>query len=507
VVNAMTGAPLADVKLKLQPPVPPGLPQMGRVAFVTMTEEDGKFAFAGIEAGDYTFSAERSGYLTSVYGARRSTPNGVPLRLGKGENKTGMDLKLTPQGVITGRVIQPDGEPGGNFGIAAARIAYVNGKRQLIRFGPSGGTGAPDDLGEFRIPGLEPGRYYVIATPLPGMGARDLSGRAPEPFQTTFYPAAVDMRDAEILEVAAGATISGIEVHPVRGLAFAVGGHVVNHSGQELRDFQITRPPSSAMSGEMVMGYLLRDAQFQVGDVPRGKITLVASGVNPEGRAVSTLHTIEVSGPVDDLELAINPPFPIPGRLRVENGAFPTGLKVSLVRQDGISNVLMTRSAGVAEDGAFTLPDVTADAYFISVLGLPDGYYVKSVRLGREDVFEGGATFAAKTEQPLEIVLSARAATIRGTVVDAAAGITVALVATDEKRRAQAEFNRSALTDAQGKFTLVNLPPGDYKLFAWEDVENGAWTDPDFLKSIEAQGKPITLHEGEVSDVELKALP
>ena len=141
------------------------------------------------------------------------------------------------------------------------------------------------------------------------------------------------------------------------------------------------------------------------------------------------------------------------------------------------------------------------------VTGLPEGYYVKSIQLGKGDVLEDGVEFTQEPEQPLLIVLSAKAATIRGSVTGAGAGVTIALVPQNNKLLERPEFYRTALTDQRGRFTLANLPPGEYKVFAWGDVENGAWMDPDFLKPVEEQGMPITMREGAAADLELKAIP
>jgi uncharacterized surface anchored protein len=167
----------------------------------------------------------------------------------------------------------------------------------------------------------------------------------------------------------------------------------------------------------------------------------------------------------------------------------------------------LARNADVGEDGSFAVPDIGMDRYLITVNGLPAGYYVKSIRLEKEELLVDGVTFTEKPEHPLEVVLSAQAAAVHGSVTGAGAGATVALVPQGEPRRARPEFYRTVLTDQRGQFTLADLPPGEYKLFAWEDVENGAWMDPEFLKQIEAQGKPVTLREGTVEDLELKAIP
>jgi hypothetical protein len=53
---------------------------------------------------------------------------------------------------------------------------------------------------------------------------------------------------------------------------------------------------------------------------------------------------------------------------------------------------------------------------------------------------------------------------------------------------------------------MTGLPPAEYKLFAWEDVEDGAWIDPEFLKPFEGKGKRVTVREGGSETVELKLI-
>jgi hypothetical protein len=233
----------------------------------------------------------------------------------------------------------------------------------------------------------------------------------------------------------------------------------------------------------------------------------VVEGLNSEGRRIATRYTIDVDGPVENLELAINPPVVVQGRVTVEDAPIPKGAKVLLDLQEGLPDISLARNAAVGEDGAFLLPDVNLDRYYVSMAGLPDGFFVKSIRLGKKDVLEDGADLTEKPEYPLEIVLGSNAATIRGSVAGAGAGATVVLAPASAKRRARAEFYRTSLTDQGGKFTFANLAPGDYTLFAWDDVENGAWMDPAFLKQVEAQGRPMKLRDGETAEVEVNAIP
>jgi len=77
----------------------------------------------------------------------------------------------------------------------------------------------------------------------------------------------------------------------------------------------------------------------------------------------------------------------------------------------------------------------------------------------------------------------------------------------DEPRRAQTRLYKDATTDQYGRFTIVGIAPGGYKLFAWEDVEDGAYEDPDYLKAFEDLGEPRTIRERSRESAQLKLIP
>jgi hypothetical protein len=51
----------------------------------------------------------------------------------------------------------------------------------------------------------------------------------------------------------------------------------------------------------------------------------------------------------------------------------------------------------------------------------------------------------------------------------------------------------AATTDRNGQYAFSNVPPGRYKLFAWEDVPAGAYQYPDFIRRYEDRGQTITV--------------
>jgi len=72
----------------------------------------------------------------------------------------------------------------------------------------------------------------------------------------------------------------------------------------------------------------------------------------------------------------------------------------------------------------------------------------------------------------------------------------------DESHRFRSDMLRVANADLSGRFAFPNIVPGDYRLFAWEDVEMDAWLDPEFVKTYESRSVP--LHVGEASEIQVE---
>jgi hypothetical protein len=64
-----------------------------------------------------------------------------------------------------------------------------------------------------------------------------------------------------------------------------------------------------------------------------------------------------------------------------------------------------------------------------------------------------------------------------------------------------------ATTDEAGQFLMESLPPGDYRVFAWENVANREWQDPDFVRSYEDRGRAVRITEGARAYAELNSIP
>ncbi len=71
-----------------------------------------------------------------------------------------LTITMTPQGVIAGKIMDKDGDPVVSAQVQTTRYTYASGRKQL----QATGGAQTNDLGEYRLINLAPGRYYICAT-------------------------------------------------------------------------------------------------------------------------------------------------------------------------------------------------------------------------------------------------------------------------------------------------------------------------------------------------------
>ena len=62
--------------------------------------------------------------------------------------------------------------------------------------------------------------------------------------------------------------------------------------------------------------------------------------------------------------------------------------------------------------------------------------------------------------------------------------------------RRRNELYRTTTTNVSGRFHFDRVPPGDYKVFSWEEVEDGACYDAEFMRAVESRGISVQVGEG-----------
>jgi hypothetical protein len=72
--------------------------------------------------------------------------------------------------------------------------------------------------------------------------------------------------------------------------------------------------------------------------------------------------------------------------------------------------------------------------------------------------------------------------------------------------RARTDRYKATITDTSGRLVFTRIPPGDYRLFAWEDIEPFSFMDSEILREYESEGKAIHVDDGAKALVEVKLI-
>ncbi|HZI50867.1 MAG TPA: carboxypeptidase-like regulatory domain-containing protein, partial [Terriglobia bacterium] len=165
-----------------------------------------------------------------------------------------------------------------------------------------------------------------------------------------------------------------------------------------------------------------------------------------------------------------------------------------------------------SSDGGFTISGLREGAeYRANFMGpIPpgSGLYLKSIRFNGDDVLSKPLKFSSSASGEFEIILGTGGlGQIAGNVTDAqSSAVPGALVVAVPIERGRIADYRTTSTDQNGRYTLGNLTPGDYQLFAWESIQDDAFYDRDFLKQYEQYGQAIRVAKSSSQDVDVRAI-
>ncbi len=517
------------------------------------TDGEGRFQLRDLPAGEYRITVSKSGFVPLTYGQRRPFEASRPIELREGQHATA-NMTLPRAAAITGRVYDESGEPIADVPVQALRLRTAEGRRRLE---PVGAADRSDDTGSFRLYGLPPGSDYVTATAprrqeTAAMGGPALrSPNAPgRPLTVIFYPGTASPSDAVPLTVGAGGEVrADMQIADAQAGAATVSGAVFTSAGAPAVDATVTLRSTAMVIGAslaagppplMFSGHTNPDGTFAIAGVPpgayaltatlrllppgmtmvrtttgdaavvdpsTGSLTPLAIAMRPETAAIPLTVTADVAG----VSITTRTPATVEGSFVADAGvtqALPERLGVTVASELG-SESMMQFGGG----RTFRLAGLSGLAT-ITVQGLPDGWMVKSIIVDGTDRTDEPLDFRNGGESDVRIVLTDRITALTGTVGDgvpsrddARRDYTVVVFPDDAtKWTYPSRYVRSARTGEQGTFRITGLPPERYLAVAVDFVEDGEWTDPEFLERIRPDATSFSLAEAENRTLDVRLL-
>lgn len=476
VIDSTTGKPLAGVHVKIAG-------ESEAQAYGAMTNAEGLFFIPDIPTGEYSIFPEKRGFIFVPNPQKNHLWFGrMVLRLKPGERVDHLVLPMVARTIIAGRVLDQQGDPVSDVSVwARPAVGDPKGETPLVS--------STNGRGEFRL-SVPPRKYYVLASPFynPDTTEEPFGSPSQIGYVPTYYPGAMKIEDASILEALAGIEKTGVEIKLARPGAFRVSGEItgISHCDHTLdlswqptdwlrmgRDGTVGGSLDFNAEEEQATG--TSSVKFYSPRVDSGTYWFYAVCHSAEDQFQSHIAEITLSdSDVTGITLALAPASKLTGMIvSTRDPVTPPGAKISLqLVGEGPAHFLETLPADISANGSFRIRNVYPDRYHLKIEPLRENAYVRSVALNGEAVHGSLLDFLGGAEDvELRIVVSGHGAAITGQVQKTKddASVTnavVILLPEHDDPNVEKEECQTASTENNGMYSFQHLAPGRYRLIA-----------------------------------------
>ncbi|HJQ22532.1 MAG TPA: carboxypeptidase regulatory-like domain-containing protein [Blastocatellia bacterium] len=532
-------APLEDATVVALPAGLTGMQQNAMTAAKirpTSTDEQGRFTLDNLPSGSYILYADLAGYI--------ALPDDNEGREQKyyrpGDTAS---IRMVKGGVITGTVTTMTGEPVINIKVNTIRLRDLKGRAAAQTSFDLQREFRTDDRGVYRIYGLLPGTYVILAG---GRSIIPILTGAYDSDAPTFHPSSTRDTAAELI-VHSGEEMAGVDIryrdyagHAVSGTVSSTGGTTTNPA-MNIGVVTLSDVATQAFMG-MAMAMLSQGGQgFQFDGVADGDYFVAATVA--DASAGSTPRRITVKGgDVTGVELAITPYASIAGRVVLESA--PTAERKADCQPRRAAaveeTILLARAADRASEpsakafsllpfpadsvpnnkGEFKIGHLDAGRHRVVIRFPSEDWYARSLKLPplppateARDAALGGITLKAGEQlQGLTVTLAEGAAALRGRVIPATEGVRLPerlrLHLVPAEKEAVDNLLRYYEAELRGdSFELLNLAPGRYFVIARRAAEDDASDDSPRPVAWETEARKRLRQRAEAAEVVVELRP
>ncbi len=534
VVNALTGEPIPRATVTLG---------QGNGS---STDSTGHWSITNTACGTRIPNASRQGFIPVSQVLQSVSARPKPIDLVSGTPVNNVKISLMPGGIITGSVRDPNGDPVESAQVRIMRVNVQQGRRVMNQQG-----GSSTDLeGNFRIGNLTPGHYVVCAES--GQITYPVGGGEAMVYRESCFPGPAEMGLTNSLAVTAGQEVrTAFTLTAQRGVRIrgSISGAPEQSGPGRGGNVQLTPMPVGGGGGGIGRGgAVTREGTFEITGVHPGSYMLRATFPGGQqsgpqtGPPPSTQIQIEVGdSDLDNVILAFQTPGSIEGFVRYE---LSQAAQASGAANPNVNVNLTTATPGTPFFGPipqakwdtahtnFTFADAPSGLYRLnaSVNGgnaVPIGgngaivtpygpasvntggtgvvgAYIKSATLRGQDVLNQGFSVDGKAG-PIEVVVSDDVGAVDATVTDSdgkPVAASVMLLSKTGQRRIMTSGD-------DGHATSKNIPTGEYKAWAFDNINTVPYADDEWMSRNAGPGEPVPIASAGSANItlKLKAVP
>jgi hypothetical protein len=250
---------------------------LGRSFGPILSGGDGRFAFRDLPAGRYQVFAFKSEFVRWRYRqVATDDRDSAEVDVADGQIVDNINVALPRGAVVTGRVVDGEAHPLANIGVMLLRREFSLGRVELLPVWTrlSGGEGLAaltNDRGEYRLFGIPPGDYFVLA----------LSREPREPARThpdglrivdadTFYPSATSWSAARRLSIGFADVRRDITITRATVPLFEIRGYVIDKTGRRTSAGRV----QAMRRGDLSSGSFGRGLEAEARIQPNGEFVL-----------------------------------------------------------------------------------------------------------------------------------------------------------------------------------------------------------------------------------------
>jgi hypothetical protein len=478
---------------------------------------NGHFLFQHVEPGQYKLKAERQGFYADE-SRREYQP---VIEVAAGQSLKDVPVRLMPTAVVAGEIVDEYNDPLQNVDVKLMASRTRLGRMYLA----PASHAVTDDRGQYRISGLRPGKYYVVAE-MQSKAIKDniltnaakgvldqinaaktgkqfkmqLPPVSPDPpftYPPLFYPATGDFHQAQPLVLNPGDEVEANFVFTSMPLVSITGRVTNGMTGGPAGSASVAAYWTEYMDSDGLPARVFpEDGRFEIKGVAPGTYILRASFAE-KGEAYSGDQTVVV-GPhgAQNVEIAALPDFAASGHVSLA-GNLPNPMGRVLVEFVGAGLLPSVRASANYPEFKFEAQLRQEKRYYANVRNLREDYYLKSVAISGHEMPVDNIVVSGRRGN-LELVLSPNGAEIDGMLFDEqeqpARGSI--LLVPDLPDPGPPELLRRAYADSTGKFSFRGVRPGTYRIVALESTEvNEELNQPDFARRVAARGESIIVEE------------